>query len=106
MKMDVLKCHTVDGVLQELHVFALIYNLIRQVMLQAARQQNIKVERISFIAAMRWLQAAQPGDNLDKLFVNPYRPNRVEPRVKKTQTKSYPLMTKPRKQLTQELQLP
>lgn len=28
MKMDVLKCQTVDGVLRELHVFALIYNMI------------------------------------------------------------------------------
>lgn len=28
MKMDVLKCKMVDGVLKELHVFALIYNVI------------------------------------------------------------------------------
>ncbi len=35
MKMDVLKCKTVDGALKELQVFALIYNLVRQVMLLA-----------------------------------------------------------------------
>ncbi len=31
MKMDVLKCKTVEGVLRELHIFAIIYNLVRQV---------------------------------------------------------------------------
>jgi len=58
MKMDVLKCKTVDGVLKELQVFALIYNLVRQVMLQAAGRQRVDVRRISFIDALRWLQSA------------------------------------------------
>ena len=31
LKMDVLKCKTVDGVLKELAVFALVYNLVRSV---------------------------------------------------------------------------
>ena len=55
MKLDVLKCKTVDGVLRELHVFALIYNLVRQVMVEAALRQNVEVNRISFIDALRWL---------------------------------------------------
>ena len=37
MKMDLLKFKTVDGVLKELHVFALIYNLVRQVMVEATQ---------------------------------------------------------------------
>ncbi|MFT5522778.1 MAG: hypothetical protein ACI9G1_000733 [Pirellulaceae bacterium] len=74
MNMDVLKCKTVDGVLKELQVFALIYNLVRQVMLLAAVRQKIDVRRISFIDALRWLQTAQPGDQLSKLVVNPHRP--------------------------------
>ena len=103
MKMDVLKCQTVDGVLKELQVFALVYNLVRQVMLEAASRQNVELNRISFIDALRWLQSARPGDELPPLVVNPYRPNRLEPRVIKRRPKTYPRMTKPRKQLKKEL---
>ncbi len=104
MKMDVLKCKTVDGVLRELQVFALIYNMVRQVMLEASRRQDVDVRRISFIDAMRWLQSASPGDKLPKLVVNPYRPNRIEPRVRKRRPKKYPLMHKSRRQLKKELE--
>ncbi len=104
MKMDVLKCQTVDGVLRELQVFALIYNMVRQVMLEAACRQNVDVRRISFIDALRWLQTAKPGDELPILVVNPHRPNRLEPRVRKRRPKPYPLMTKPRKQLKEDLE--
>lgn len=103
MKMDVLKCKTVDGVLKELQVFALIYNMVRQVMLEAACRQNVDINRISFIDALRWLQTATPGDVLPALVVNPHRPNRLEPRVRKRRPKHYRLMTKPRRQLKKEL---
>lgn len=103
MKMDVLKCKTVEGVLRELQVFALIYNLVRQVMLEAARRQAVDVRRISFIDALRWLQTAPPGDQLPKLVVNPLRPHRIEPRVRKRRPKEFPLMKKPRRQLKKEL---
>lgn len=104
MKLDVLKCKTVDGVLRELQVFALIYNMVRQVMLAAASRQGVDVHRISFIDALRWLQSASPGDALPTLVVNPLRTNRVEPRVRKRRPKPYPLMCKPRKQLKKELE--
>lgn len=104
MKMDVLKCKTVDGVLRELQVFALIYNMVRQVMLAAASRQGVDVHRISFIDALRWLQSASPGDGLPKLVVNPLRANRIEPRVRKRRPKQYPLMTKPRNQLKKDLE--
>jgi hypothetical protein len=103
MKMDVLKCKTVEGVLRELQVFALIYNLVRQVMLEAAGRQVVDVRRISFIDALRWLQTAQPGDHLPTLVVNPLRPHRIEPRVRKRRPKEFPLMKKPRRQLKKEL---
>ena len=103
MKMEILKCKTVDGVLRELHVFALIYNLIRLVMLQAAERQCVPTNRISFIDALRWLDAAQPGDALSKLVVLPHRPHRYEPRVRKRRPKKYKLMNKPRLQLKKEL---
>jgi hypothetical protein len=104
MNMDVLKCKTVDGVLKELQVFALIYNLVRQVMLIAAVRQKVDVRRISFIDAIRWLQTAQPDDELSRLVVNPHRPNRLEPRVRKRRPKQYPLMKKPRRQLKKDLE--
>jgi hypothetical protein len=103
MNMEILKCKTVDGVLRELHVFALIYNLIRLVMLQAAERQCVPTNRISFIDALRWLDAAQPGDALSKLVVLPHRPHRYEPRVRKRRPKKYKLMNKPRLQLKKEL---
>jgi len=103
MKMDVLKCKHVDGVLKELHVFALIYNLVRQVMVVAAQQQMVPLDRISFVDALRWLQTAQPGEALGRLVVNPERADRYEPRVKKRRPKNYKLMNKPRKQLHEEL---
>jgi len=52
MKMDVLHCETVDGVLKELTVFALVYNLVRAVMCAAAQRQGVAVERISFADAL------------------------------------------------------
>jgi len=103
MKMEVLKCHTVEGVLRELHAFALVYNLIRQVMLSAAVVQKVDVKRISFIDALRWLKSAMDGDRLASLIVLPNRPERVEPRVKKRRPKNYRLMRKPRWKLKQEL---
>lgn len=104
MKMDVLKCKSVDGVLRELQVFALIYNMVRQVILTASSRQRVDVRRISFIDALRWLQSASPGDQLIPLVINPHRPYRLEPRVRKRRPKQYPLMTKPRRQLKKELE--
>lgn len=52
MKMDILHCETVHGVLKELTVFALVYNLVRAVMCAAAQRQGVAVERISFADAL------------------------------------------------------
>ncbi len=103
MKMDVLKCKTAEGVLKELHAFAIVYNLIRQVIVHAANSQNVSVTRISFIDALRWMQSAASCDEPVIFFINPDRPNRYEPRVKKRRPKTYTFMTKPRLQLKQEL---
>lgn len=103
MKLDVLKCQTVDGVLKELTMFVLVYNLVRLVMLAAAARQRVDVERISFVDALRWLAAAQPDQPLGRLVVNPHRPWRVEPRVRKRRPKEYPLMRAPRFALRQRI---
>lgn len=103
MKLDVLKCMTVDGVLKELAVYAIVYNLVRVVMIDASRRQGAEVGRISFADALRWLAEARPGEDLPKLKVNPDRPDRVEPRAKKRRPKQYDLMRKPRHVLRENL---
>ena len=84
-------------------MFAIAYNLVRLVMLEAARRQRIPLDRISFIDALRWLRDAQADTLLTNLVVNPARPNRLEPRVIKRRMKEYPLMTKPRRALRKAL---
>ena len=79
------------------------YNLIRLVMLEASRRQQVPVERISFIDALRWLRDAGPDTPLTPLVVNPARPDRLEPRVLKRRMKEYPLMKKPRGTLRKRL---
>ena len=96
MKMDVLKCKSVDGVLKELAVYALVYNLVRVVMLEAARRQEQGVERVSFVDALRWLAGSEGDEGLPDLVVNPDRPGRVEPRVVKRRPKKYMWMTRTR----------
>lgn len=103
MKMDVLKCKTVEGVLKELTAYAIVYNLVRVVMSEASRRQGVDAERVSFADALRWLCEAQPGDPPPKLKVNPDRPGRFEPRVRKRRPKQYPLMRKPRSVLRKTL---
>jgi hypothetical protein len=66
---------------------------------QAARRQQVTIECISFIDALRWLASAQDDELLPTLVVNPHRPYRYEPRVRKRRPKPYPLMTKPRQEL-------
>jgi hypothetical protein len=96
MGMDVLKCQTADGVLKELSVYAMVYNLVRVVMLEAAGRQGRDVERISFVDALRWPAGPAGEAELPGLVVNPDRPGRVEPRVVKRRPKNYMRMTKTR----------
>jgi hypothetical protein len=103
MKMDVLRCKTVDGVLKELMVYGIVYNLVRLVMGEAARRQRVAVDRISFVDALRWLLEARPGEAMPRLVVNPSRPGRFEPRVRKRRPKEFPVMKKPRGELRKEL---
>ena len=103
MRMDVLHCQTVQGVLKELIMFALVYNLARLVMLAAAREQHVSPQRLSFVDALRWLAAACEHRTELELLVNPQRAGRFEPRVKKRRPKQYGLMRQPRCQLRQQL---
>jgi hypothetical protein len=102
MKMDVLRCETVEGVLKELAVFALAYNLVRSVMVESAAAHGVEAERISLVDAVRWLIGEEEAAE-DALHVNPARPGRCEPRVVKRRPKQYRLMNRPRAELRKEL---
>jgi hypothetical protein len=103
MKMDVLRCRSEQGVRKELAVFCLVYNLVRLVMLEAARRQEVPVARVSFADALHWVRHARPGSAMPDLIVNPHRPDRAEPRCKKRRAKEYDLMNKPRHELRKRL---
>lgn len=103
LKMRKVKSKTPDGVRKELTVYALVYNLVRLVMLRAAERQKVDPDRISFIDTIRWLTSAAPGQPLTDLVINPHRPDRHEPRVVKDREDTYTKMTRPRHVLRKEL---
>jgi len=74
----------------------MVYNLVRLVMLEAAKRQRVPVEQISFIDAVRWLADAAHGIRPLLLRLVPYRPGRFEPRVVKRRPKNYYRLTRPR----------
>ena len=105
MRLEVLRCKTEQGVRKELVVFAIVYNLVRVAMLEAARRQDVPAARVSFADAYRWLRHARPGDVMPPLLVNPHRPGRAEPRAVKRRAKPHDLMNKPRDELRKRLKI-
>ena len=79
LNLDTLRCKKVDGVLKELCIFAMVYNLTRVVLCAAARRQGVPTARLSFIDALRWSRSAKAGAALGKIVVNPNRPDRADP---------------------------
>lgn len=101
--MDVLRCQTFPGVMKELLMFVVVYNLVRRVMVAAARRQGVAADRLSFVDAWRWLRPARRGEEIPRLTVNPERPGRYEPRARKRRPKPYDLLRKPRAVLREAL---
>jgi hypothetical protein len=100
MRMNVLKCQSVDGVLKELAVYLLAYNLVRLAMLRHAREHGVGAGRVSFVDALRWVCCRVLGLNgVAALRINPPRPGRREPRVIRRRLKEYNLMKRPRAEL-------
>ncbi len=100
MKMNVLKCQSLDGVMKELAVYLLVYNLVRMAMLKAAERQHTDVRQISFVDALRYLCCRMLGlSGVEQLLINPHRPGRREPRVIRRRLKEYNLMKLPREEL-------
>jgi hypothetical protein len=114
LQMDVLRCESPSMVRKEVWAHLLAYNLIRQVMAQAARQEGVRPWEISFAGALQTVRAFLPelqharGQRWQRLVQEMLRaigshevgdrPDRYEPRQTKRRPKSYPLMTEPRPQ--------
>lgn len=102
MGMDVLRCKSPDGVMKELWMYVLVYNLVRRVMLDEAQRLGVKPHRISFIDALDSIRYGGGRAGV-ALTVNPDRPGRMQPRAIKRPRDRYKYMTRPREQLCQPL---
>jgi hypothetical protein len=106
MGLEVLKCKTVQGILKELTIFALIYNLVMRLRFRVALAIGLCPARLSFVDTLRHVRV-QGWTVPQRLVINPERPGRRHPRVVKRRAKPHPLMTKPRHQyLTTETDKP
>jgi Transposase DDE domain len=107
LQMDQLSCKTPQNLEREIRMHFLVHNLVRRLMLEAARRHRVPLERVSFAgslaAARRYgealLQARSKGQRqqlMDQLFgvlaadLVPDRPGRREPRAVKRRPKPYP----------------
>jgi hypothetical protein len=91
LKMDELKCKTLDGVRKERAVFLLVYNLVRLIMLRCAWRQGVNINRLSFADTLAWLRHGDINA-WAKIKINPLRPGRLQPRVRKRPKKQFPYM--------------
>ena len=113
--METLRCLSPAMVEKELLSFLMAYNLLRWVMIQAAHEHQVALDRISFTAtrdAFRHFATAiaqaktakrrrQIWAELLRTLADdlvPERPGRREPRAVKRRPKPYPLLNKPRHQ--------
>jgi hypothetical protein len=96
MRMDVLRCQSVEGIHRELAVFGIVYNAVRLVMLHSAQLQGVPPDRISFIDVLRWLALGCPGDQWPTFIINPKRVRSPAPRIVKRRHKNHTYMTRPR----------
>jgi hypothetical protein len=97
--MRVLHSRSVAGVEKELLAFALVYNLVCLLATAVAVQMGVEPTRVSFVDALRVLQHLGHGNAPHRLACNPYRPGRIQPRVRKRRPLQYGLLTSPREQM-------
>ena len=103
MGMNVLHCKDVEGVLKELWIYALVYNLVQHEILAASQRQKVKPDRISFIDT---LDAMRHGGLVLIVVVNPDRTDRnhpIEPRAVKRRKTTHSHLTVPREEARQAL---
>jgi hypothetical protein len=113
LRMDVLRCKSPELVVKEIWAHLLVYNLIRGVMAEAARQHGVQPRQISLQGARQTLEAFRSEWAMTTPEARPLirglilraiayhqvadRPDRVEPRVVKRRPKPYPRMQVPRR---------
>jgi hypothetical protein len=104
MKMNVLRCKTLAGVMKELAIYLVVYNLIRLVMLSAGAAQQVEVRRVSFVDAMRLVAARMIGlAGVERLIVNPDRTGRSQLRMIRSRPKAYDWLRVTRRQKEAEI---
>ncbi len=110
--MDILTCQTPERVRKEIGAHLLAYDLVREVMAQAAREHGVTPQRLSFLGTVQTLEAFRPpllavteadmprliGRILAAIAAHRVgdRPNRYEPRKGKRRPKGYTRLTRPR----------
>ena len=120
MRMDVLTCQTPERVRKEIWAHLLAYNLVREVMAEAAREHGVTPRRLSFLGTVQTLEAFRPlllataevdlpglmGRILAAIATHRVgnRPNRHEPRKVKRRPKAYARLTRRRAVERAELQ--
>lgn len=118
LQMDILRCKTPELVRKEIWTHILAYNLIRTIMAQAAKEHGLKPREISFKGTLQTLEAFQPllsfqgykgiafREHLYQQLLQTVathrvadRPDRFEPRKRKSNPRKADKMTKPRDEL-------
>ncbi len=99
LKMEVLHGKSPKMVETEILAYVLVYNLVQLVVHEAAARQCVAPQRISFVDTVRWILHADPDQDMPPILVNPDRPGRFEPRVRKRRHNGYSYMTRPRAEL-------
>jgi hypothetical protein len=112
MQMDVLRIHSPAMVRKEIAAHFLAYNLIRGIMAEAARVEQITPRSLSFTGALHTVRSFEQGHLYDPSKIEADlprlleligrkrlddRPDRYEPRAVKRRPKPHPLLTMPRK---------
>lgn len=118
LEMSVLRSKTVKGIEYEVAATVLAHNVVWTLIHQAAKQTDTPADRISFLGAIDTIVAFSPrlrmasprerarlyGRMLNDIGndTNPYRPDRVEPRLVKRDTRRYGFLKVPREQARRE----
>jgi hypothetical protein len=114
MGLDILRCRTPEMISKEILMYFIAYNCVRRLLCEAAEEENLEVQAISFkgsVQALRnWeLHLNQTkisrierfrmiSDLYDAMTNTPIkqRPGRKEPRCLKRRRKNYDLLNSPR----------
>ena len=112
LSADVLRSKTVEGIFKEMHARVVATHLIHWLILRAAKKHCEKPDRISVSATLRLTAAyslkmsTAPAWQLPLLYdellehvadsLVPYRPGRIEPRMKRREAKKYNKLKIPR----------